>query len=139
MTLPEAEPGLEFRYVFIWRREYRQGLISGKERPACVAVATDADIDPQIVVVLPIAHSEPKDETVGIEIPSEIRRALGLEDEPCWVIVTEFNIDEWPPPGIAPLPRRRREFSYGVLPGRLFERIKHEFLKHYDTRRAVRR
>jgi hypothetical protein len=139
VKLPGAEPGLVFRYDFLWRREVRQGRSAGKERPACVAVATDAEIDPQVVVILPITHSKPSGATVGIEIPPSIRRAFGLDSEPCWVIVSEFNIDEWPPPGIAPLPGRKQVFAYGVLPDALFERIKAEFLKHFDRRNSVRR
>jgi hypothetical protein len=139
MPLPKAEAGLVFRYDFLWNREARQGRSVGKERPACLAVATDPESDPQVVVVLPITHSKPTGGTIGVEIPLPVRRMLGMDSERCWVIVTEFNIDEWPPAGMAPLPGTKTVFAYGILPDGVFDRIKTEFLKHFDGKRGVRR
>jgi hypothetical protein len=76
---------------------------------------------------------------VGIEIPQSVQRNLGLDDEPCWVIVSDANIDDWPNAGINRLPGRSNAYAYGYLPISLFEHVKREFLKHYDARRAVRR
>ena len=139
MALPEAEPGLVFRYDYVWTRETERNRAAGKDRPACIAIATDDDVDPQLAVILPITHSKPRGGAIGVEIPPRVRRNLGLDDEPCWVIVSEANIDDWPNAGISPLPGKPRVFAYVVLPGRLFETIKAEFLKHYDVKRAVRR
>ena len=60
------------------------------------AVATDSDVDPRVVVILPITHSKPTGRTVGVEIPTDIRRYLKLDDQRCWIIVSEANIDGWP-------------------------------------------
>ncbi|MBS0472311.1 MAG: hypothetical protein JSR60_14660 [Proteobacteria bacterium] len=139
MALPEPEPGLVFRYDFLWRREARAGRDTSKQRPACIAVATASEMISQRVVILPITHSQPTGDTIGIELTASVRRALGLDDQPCWVVVSEYNIDNWPNPGIAPLPNSRTSFAYGFLPPDLFERIKAEFLKRYDARKAVRR
>jgi len=139
MALPAARPGLVFRYDFLWNWEARQGRHTGKERPACVAMATDGDTDPQVVVILPITHRKPQGQVVGVDIPPSVRRKLGLEDEPCWVVVSEHNIDEWPPAGIAPLPGTKTIFAYGTLPSGLFEKVKTEFLKQYDRKNTVRR
>ena len=49
---------------------------------------------------------------VGIEIPARVRQALGLDDTPSWVIVSEHNIDEWPNAELSPLPGRPDTFSY---------------------------
>lgn len=139
MAIPAAQPGLVFRYDFVWSHEARRRRPSGKDRPACLAVATDTDIDPQVVVILPVTHSKPLEGTAGVEIPLAVRRAIGQDDQPCWVIVSEFNIDEWPSPGMSPLPGRPNVFAYGVLPSALFEQIKAAFLRCYDPKRAVRR
>ena len=128
-----------FRYDFVWDREAKAGRTTGKERPACLAVATDEDVDPQLVVILLITHSEPRAGAAGVEIPLRVRHALGLDDERCWVIVSEFNIDEWPPAGLAPIPGTRSVFAYGVLPTPLFEKIKAEFFKHFNAGRGVQR
>jgi len=139
MPLPEPEPGLVFRYDYLWGRVAREGRETSKDRPACVAVATDSNIDPRLVIILPITHSKPSGRDAGVEIPLRVRRYLGLDDEPCWVIVTNANVDDWPNPGIAALPGKPKVFAYGYLPASLFEKIKAEFLRRYHSKHAVRR
>jgi hypothetical protein len=51
---------------------------------------------------------------------------VGLDDAPTWVIVSEYNIDEWPN-GLAPLPGRVGIFSYGFIPPGLFAQIRAKF------------
>ncbi len=41
-----------------------------------------------------IAHGPPAGDTSGIEIPAHVRQALGLDDTPSWVIMSEHYIDE---------------------------------------------
>ena len=84
---------------------------------------------PRFVVILPITHTAPAGDTVGIEIPPSVRRSLALDDVASWVIVSEHNVDEWPNAGLAPVPGRPGIFSYGFLPPRLFARIKTRFLE----------
>jgi hypothetical protein len=43
----------------------------------------DSRTNPRFVVILPITHSAPSGDTVGIEIPAPMRAALGLDDERC--------------------------------------------------------
>ena len=139
MKLPKAEPGLVFRYDYLWSREAKRGQNTSKDRPACVAVATDAETGPQLVMILPITHSRPAGSTAGVEVPARVRRMLGLDNEPCWVIVTEHNIDDWPNSGIVPLPGRRETFVYGILPSGLFNKIQAEFFKRCDRSRGLKR
>ena len=139
MRLPEPKPGLVFRYDYLWDREARQGKDTSKNRPVCLAIATDSTINPRIVVILPITHSRPTGDTVGVEIPARIRRYLRLDDERCWIIVSEANIAFWPRPGIAQLPGRSGDFAYGTLPRTLFSTVKDMALKNLNLRRSVRR
>lgn len=67
-------------------------------------------------------------ETIGIEIPARVREAIGLDDAPSWVVVSEHNVDEWPNGGLAPLPGRPGVFGYGFIPPSLFAQIKTRFL-----------
>ncbi|WP_375271702.1 MobA/MobL family protein [Gluconacetobacter dulcium] len=46
-------------------------------------------------MLLPITHTPPSGDTVGIEIPAKVKAAIGLDDVPSWVIVSEHNVDEW--------------------------------------------
>lgn len=79
--------------------------------------------------LLPITHTPPDGDTVGIEIPAKVRQAIGLDDEPSWIVVSEYNIDEWPNAGLSPLPGKPGTFSYGFIPPGLFKAIKAKFLE----------
>ena len=78
---------------------------------------------------------------MGIEVPARVRQALGLDDAPSWVIVSEHNIDEWPNAGLSPLPGLPYTFSYGFIPPGLFAQIRARFLELARAKksRAVRR
>lgn len=127
MALPEPRPGLVVRYDYLWSREAAAGRAEGKDRPACLVAATDSHL-PRYVVLLPITHSPPEGDTVAIEIPPRVKHALGLDEAPSWVVVSEHNVDEWPNPGLSPVPGRRGVFGYGFIPPGLFAQIKVRFL-----------
>ena len=129
MALPEPEPGLIVRCDYLWSREAAAGRTQGKDRPACLVAASDSRTTPRYVVLLPITHTPPDAETVGIEIPAKVQRALGLDDAPSWVIVSEHNIDEWPNGGLSPIPGKADAFAYGFIPPGLFAKIKARFLE----------
>lgn len=129
MALPAPEPGLVVRYDYLWSHEARLGQDHGKDRPTCLVAATDSSVRPRHVLLLPITHTPPSGATVGIAIPPEVKRAIGLDDEPSWVIVSEYNVDEWPSSGLSPLPGKSGRFSYGFLPPGLFAQIKSRFLE----------
>lgn len=129
MPLPEPKPGLVIRYDYLWTHEAAAGRDGGKERPACLIAASDSSVRPRFVVILPITHTPPDDETTGVEIPPRVKQALGMDDAPSWVVVSEYNIDEWPNGGLAPVPGRPGVFSYGFIPPRLFAQVKEKFLE----------
>jgi hypothetical protein len=128
VALPQPEPGLVIRYDYLWTEEAAAGRDQGKDRPACLVAASDSAIHPRFVVMLPVTHSAPTGATVGIEVPPKVRQMIGFDDEPCWVIVSEHNIDEWPNAGLQPIPGQPGTFAYGFIPPRLFARIKTAFL-----------
>lgn len=104
MSLPKPEPGLVVPYDYLWSHEAAAGAEQGKDRPTCLVAASDSTSNPRFVVLLPITHTIPSGETVGIQIPPKVRAALGLDDAPSWVIVSEHNVDEWPNAGLSPVP-----------------------------------
>ena len=141
MALPDPKPGLIIRYDYLWMHEATAGRDQGKTRPTCLIAATDPAVRPRYVVLLPITHTRPIGDTVGIEIPARVRQALGLHDAPSWVIASEHNIDEWPNAGLSPLPGLPDVFSYGFIPPGLFAQIRACFLELARAKRspAVRR
>jgi hypothetical protein len=136
VTLPEPQPGLVIRYDYLWTREAAAGRQQGKDRPACLVAATDSTVTPRFVVILPITHTAPSGDTVGIEIPAKVRAAIGLDAAPSWVVVSDHNVDEWPNAGLAPIPGRQGVFSYGFIPPGLFRHIKSKFLELSDRGQA---
>ena len=138
MALPEPKPGLIIRYDYLWVEEAVAGRDQGKDRPACLIATSDSSSRPRFVVILPITHSPPAGDTIGIQIPPRVRQAVGLDGEPCWVIVSEHNVDEWPNAGLQPVPGRPEVFSYGFVPPRLFAEIKRRFLELARRNRSTR-
>lgn len=141
MALPDPKPGLVVRYDYLWTHEAAAGRAQGKDRPACLVAATDNTTRPRYVVLLPITHRPPSGGTVGVELPAKVKQALGLDDAPSWVIVSEHNVDEWPNGGLTPVAGSGDAFAYGFLPPGLFARIKAAFLELARQRKtgAVRR
>ena len=136
MALPDPKPGLVVRYDYLWTHEAAAGLDHGKTRPTCLIAATDQAVRPRYVVLLPITHTPPAGDTVGIEVPVRVRQALGLDDTPSWVIVSEHNIDEWPNAGLSPLPGLPDVFSYGFIPPGLFAQIRIRFLEPARSKKS---
>lgn len=141
MPLPDPEPGLVIRYDYLWSGEAQAGRNQSKERPACLLIASDPSPKPAFVVLLPITHTRPRGNTVGIEISAAARKHLKLDDAPCWVIVSEYNVDEWPNGGMGQIPGRPGVFSYGFIPPGLFAQIKAKFIELAGRRsqRSVKR
>jgi hypothetical protein len=135
MPLPSPEPGMVLRYDYLWSREASQGR-QGKDRPTCLVAASDSQVNPHYIVLLPITHSPPSGDTVGIEIPRAVKKAIGLDDVPSWVIVSDYNIDEWPNAGLAQIPGKPGVYSYGMIPPSLFAMVKARFVELVRQKRA---
>lgn len=125
------------RYDYLWTREAAAGRQQSKDRPACLVAASDSTATPRFIVILPITHAAPTGDTVGIEIPPRVRRALGLDDARSWVVVSDHNVDEWPNAGLVPVPGRPGVFSYGFIPPGLFAQIKARFLELSEQERGA--
>ena len=138
MGLPEPVPGLVLRYAFLWRREHETGQEEGaKDRPCAIVLTTmTTDGDPH-VYVLPITHSLPRTADAALEIPSSVKRHLGLDSERSWIVLDEVNDFIWPGFDLRPIPGRfPQRLEYGVLPGRFFDQVRDAFLALYRQRRV---
>jgi hypothetical protein len=136
MPLPRPEPGLVIRYDYLWLRDTGAARVAGKERPACIVATLDSDIAPRLVLILPITHSQPKGDTVGVEIPLDVARKLGLDAARSWIVISEANVEFWPNAGLAPVPRSRGAFASGFLPPALFETVRKRFATLLAKRRS---
>ena len=136
MPLPSPEPGMVLRYDYLWSREALQGRQQSKDRPTCLVAAGESRSNPRFVLLLPITHSPPSGDTIGIEIPQKVKAALGLDDEASWVVISEYNVDEWPNAGLAQIPGKPGIYSYGFLPPALFASVKRKFADLVREKRA---
>lgn len=114
------------RYSYLWTHEANAGAEEGrKDRPCAVVLAVARSGGATEVVVAPITSSAPARAADGVELPAGTRRRLGLQDAPCWVVLTEVNRFAWPGPDLRPAETAAGpSWSHGLLPARLFERIR---------------
>ncbi len=133
MPIPVPEPGLVIAYAYLWHHEHLAGAEEGrKNRPAVVTLVTtqtDALIE---VTVLPITHRPPKNLEWAVEIPTPVKRHLGLDDARSWIIIAEGNDFVWPGYDLRRAPGTDR-FDYGFLPPRFFNQV----LAAFDRLRAA--
>jgi hypothetical protein len=120
VSFPEPKPGLVVHCDYLWTDEAARGQDLGNDHPACLVAASDGAMRPRYVVLLPIRHTPPSGDTVGIDIPAKVKQAIGFDDAPSWVIVSEHNTDEWPNSGLSPAPGKAGVFGF-IRPG-LFAR-----------------
>jgi len=141
VTLPDPVPGLVIRHAFLWSHEAARGQReAAKSRPCAIVIAAAQDKSGATrVTVAPITHSPPGDETACVELPAEIARELGLDDDRQWLRFDELNYFDWPGFDLSPLPGTDARYDYGMLPRGLFERVKAAILNrvHAGKRTAV--
>ena len=131
-------PGQVIRYGYLWEAEHHRGQEEGvKDRPCAVVLVVSDDQGNEVVTVLPVTHTPPSDPALAIEIPHATKRRLGLDDERSWIILSEANRFTWPGPDLR-MERNGDATSvvYGMLPERLFERVRRTFITVLKARRA---
>jgi hypothetical protein len=122
ISAPTPEVGQVIRYGYVWYREHLEGREgASKDRPCAIVVAIPPrrlnDTGPNVAVV-PITHSPPDDRTVALELPSDVKQSLGLDEERSWIILDEINRFVWPGPDLAPIRARfeAQKMVCGSLP-----------------------
>ncbi len=140
MSLPVPRAGLVIGYSYLWAGEHRRGAEEGvKNRPCAIVAAQQIVEDRRIVTVIPITHSRPTDPEDAVEIPASVKRHLGLDDLPSWIVVTETNDFLWPGSDLSPVPSiSPKRFDYGMLPPRFFTYVRDRLLEANKDHRIER-
>ena len=113
----------------MWADEEADGQEEGlKDRPVVVVLARIVTGDRTELLVAPVTHSQPPPGQ-GVALPSPIKRHLGLDSDPSWIIVTELNRFTWPGPDIRPAAGKVTPL-YGALPAKLFEQVRQAISSH---------
>jgi hypothetical protein len=122
MTIPDPQLGLVLSYAYLWHYEHRAGREEGNKNRPCVIVLAQrmADDGAIMVRVAPVTHSSPDNPAKAFELPTAVKRHLGLDAERSWVILDEVNEFTWPGFDLRPVPHAPNSFAYGFLPPRLF-------------------
>ena len=131
MSLPKPQPGLVLRYDYLWLQSSKAGREDGdKERPATIVVSVQTDDAATArIIVLPITHSEPDPQTTALEIPSDVCRKAGLDSSRSWVVLSEFNVFNWPGFDVAIIPRTDPPtIAYGHLTSGFLAKLQRAFL-----------
>jgi|HubBroStandDraft_3_1064219.scaffolds.fasta_scaffold240704_2 hypothetical protein len=138
MVIPDPEIGLVIHFNYLWKREHERGRDNARyARPCAVILAQRRDSDGTIrVVVAPVTHAPPAADTVGVEIPLAVKTHLGLDAERSWIITDEVNEFVWP--GFDLQPNAAGRIAYGLLPNRLFQRVRRSVLGCLEAQRLAR-
>jgi len=131
MAHPKPEVGLVIGYNYLWYFEENEGHIEGLKNRPCTIILSILDGDDQIVTVLPITHTEPKNSAEGIEIPLNTKIRLGLDEGRSWVILNESNKFIWPGYDLRPvIDKSSTQIDYGILPPKFFNELKIKLLAY---------
>lgn len=128
MRIPGPENGLVIRYDFLWKHESDQGQEQGaKDRPCAVVLAMQPDEGgARNVIVCPITHTPPDNESTAVELPPRVARHLGLDAERSWIRTHQVNTFKWfegmTPAGVVPADKSRPTF--GHLPPKLYTAVR---------------
>lgn len=143
MKLPPPEVGMVIRYAYLWADERDRGNEEGrKDRPALVlAVAVVTDSGQTEVLVLAITHARPRRSSDAIPFPPHLKQAIGLDDEPAWIVTTEANAFVWPGPDIRPVGGKTPPTPvYGRVPASLLRDVASSYLANRKRQlRTVKR
>lgn len=139
MPLPEPQLGLVLSYAYLWHHEHLSGLDEGrKDRPCVIVLAVERKDDgATLVTVLPITHAQPANPALAVALPAAVKRHLGLDDLPSWVMLHEGNEFVWPGYDLRPVPQARERYHYGFLPPALFRQIVTRFADLWQAGQAA--
>lgn len=117
--------GSVIRYAYLWSHQQDADITGPEKDRPCAIVLTRRLVDGRdLVYVLPVTSRTPDEPEQAVPVPSPVRRRLGMQQEACWIVVTELNRFIWPGPDVRPVDRPVGHFCcFGALPAELFRRV----------------
>lgn len=139
VSLPAPEPGLVISYAYLWRHEHNRGQDEGrKDRPCLVVLTSEVTAGGATrVTVAALTHVPPHASTTALELPANVKRHLGLDESPSWIILDEVNQFHWPGFDLRPVPHQAGTVAYGFIPPRLFQLAKARLLEAHARRQVA--
>jgi hypothetical protein len=109
-----------------------------KARPCAIVLATSRIEKGVVVTVAPITHRPLADPATAVALTAKVKRHLGLDDEPSWIVADEVNRFIWPGPDLRPISRTQPgKFHYGFLPEDVFNTLRRKIVALYRARRLA--
>ena len=134
---PTPEPGDVLSYAYLWSHEADAGQEEGlKDRPVAVVVATEIKDGLVQLLVAPITHRQQVATRQALRLPTTVKRDLGLDSQPSWIILSELNRFIWPGPDVRIVPNGDDPF-YGAIPDGLFVELR-DAIVAFATSRKLR-
>lgn len=124
--------GAVVRYAYLWRDEAQVGRTVGRKDRPCAIVAIQRFPTGSRTAVMALTHSAQPDDARAVPVPTRVKRRLGLDTRPTWIVTAEVNLFLWP--GFDLLDTPARTGSYGDLPGGLVERVRKALREHAGAR-----
>lgn len=139
MVLPDPKQGLVIRYAYLWHHEELTGHDEARyDRPCLVVSARNDEVRQAMrVYVLPVTHSPRAGDDTAIEMPSNVKRQLGLDDERSWIVTDQWNAFDWPGPDLREISQgpSRGQFAYGFVPAGLLRQTARQVRRNIQERR----
>ncbi|WP_375554679.1 hypothetical protein [Roseovarius mucosus] len=113
--------GSVIHYSFLWSNEHEAGITEGKkDRPSIVILTSDNGK----FLVAPITHRGAVEMT-GLEIPTKLKRQLGLDEDKSWVVASDLNRFTWPGFDLRKVPGADKDTCiYGSVPPEFLSQIR---------------
>ncbi|MEA3045294.1 MAG: hypothetical protein QOH47_3132 [Sphingomonadales bacterium] len=97
-----------------------------------MVVATIVRKEKTQLLVAPVTHAEPERGSDAIEIPLNVKRQLGLDQDRSWIVLTELNRFIWPGPDVRMAPGQESPF-HDAIPDWLFFQVKDGIQRHFGA------
>ena len=126
-------PGSVIHYGYLWADESARGQEEGKkDRPAVVLTISVKQEGARIeLLVVAVTHTPPRSPSDAVPLPQDVKRQIGLDEAPSWIVTTEANAFVWPGPDIRPIPGRTPStVIYGRVPIGLLRRVARSYLEN---------
>ena len=124
MSRPSPAAGQVVRFEYLWASEaFQDGLTSGaKHRPCVVLAALPNAVGWPKVLLCGITHTKPSAPSEGVLLPKEVKKELGLDDEPSWIVTSEVNTVDWHDMRFILAPKG--SWTYGVMAAEVMEEVR---------------
>lgn len=140
MKIAEPKVGSVIRYSYLWLEEAAAGAREGrKDRPSLVlAIAIQRQDGATEVMVVAITHARPRIRSDAVEISDPIKRGLGLDAEPAWIVTNEANVFVWPGPDLRAVPARTPATPiYGEVPAPLLKAVAQSYVANRKRQKKL--